>query len=52
MRPPKLVIVAIVEALEINFVEIDPRPNVFEHLRRAVSVGHKAGDEGRQLGPA
>jgi hypothetical protein len=33
-----LTVVAIVEALEIDLVEIDPRPDVLEHLGRAVSV--------------
>ena len=37
----ELTIVAIVEALEIDLVEIDPRAQVLEHLRRAVAVGHE-----------
>ena len=35
----EFVVMAIVEALEINFVEIEPRAQIFEHLRRAVAVG-------------
>ena len=46
----ELAIVAIVEALEIDLVEIDPRPQVFEDLRRAVAVRHEAGDEARGFG--
>src|SRR6185369_13194072 len=41
----QFVVVAIVEALEIHLVEIHPRPDVFQHLRGAVSVRYKAGDE-------
>ena len=43
----ELAVVAIVEALEIDFVEIDPRPQVLEHLRRAVAVRHEAGRRDR-----
>ena len=45
----QLVVVAIVETLEIDFVEIDPGPNVFQNLRRAVAVGHKSGDQAGRL---
>ena len=31
---------AIVEAFEIDFVQIDPRAQIFEHFRRAVAVRH------------
>ena len=34
---------AVVEALQINFVGINPRTNIFEHLRRAISVRHERG---------
>ena len=44
----ELAVVAIVEALEIDLVEIDPRPQVLEHLRRAVAVRHEAGRRGRR----
>ena len=36
--PAELVIVAIVEALEVNLVEINPRSNIFQHLGRTVAV--------------
>ena len=35
----ELPIMAVVEALEIDFVEIDVRAQVLQHLRRAVAVG-------------
>ena len=41
----KLAIVASVEALEIDLVEIDPGAQVVQHLRRPVAVGHVAGNE-------
>ena len=44
----ELAVVAIVEALEIDLVEVDPRPQVLEHLRRAVAVRHVAGRRGRR----
>ena len=34
----KLPIVAVVEALEIDFVQVDVRAQVLEHLRRAIAV--------------
>ena len=37
----ELAIVAVVEALEIDFVQIDPRPQIFDHFRRAVAVRDK-----------
>ncbi len=43
--PAEFAVVAVVEALEIDFVEIDPRADVLEHLRRAVAVRDVAGDE-------
>ena len=45
----QFVVVAIVEALQIDLVKIDPRTQVFEHLRRAVAVGDEAGDQARGL---
>ena len=44
-RPPSCAVVPIVEALEVDLVEIDPRADVLEHLRRAVAVRHVAGRE-------
>src|SRR5450631_130792 len=43
--PAELMVVAIVEALEIHFVEIEPGPNVFEDLRCAVAVGNESGQQ-------
>jgi hypothetical protein len=45
----EFVVVAVVEALEIDFVEIEPGAHVFENLRRAVAVGDEAGDESAAL---
>src|SRR5207249_11999369 len=45
----ELAVMAIVEALEIDLVEIDPRPQVFEYLRRPVAVRHVAGREAGRL---
>ena len=41
----EFVVVAIVEALEIDLVEIEPRAQVFEDLRRAVAVGNESGEQ-------
>ncbi len=41
----ELAIVLVVEALEVDFVEIDVRPDVLEHARGAVSVGDETSDE-------
>ena len=41
----ELTIVAIVEALEIDFVEVDPGMEIVEDLRRAVAVGDKCGEQ-------
>ena len=41
----ELAVVPVVEALEIDLVEIDVRPQVLEHARRAVAVRDEAGDE-------
>jgi len=46
----EFVIVAVVEALEIHFIEIKPRANVVEDLRSAVAVGDEPGDESGGLG--
>ena len=40
----EFVIVAIVEAFEIDFVEIKPGAQIFEDLRRAVAVGDESGE--------
>ena len=50
MRPPSCAVVAVVETLQVHFVEIHPGAQVFEHLRRAVAVGDEAGDEPRRFG--
>src|SRR5262249_51556423 len=47
---PQLTVVAIVETLEIDLVEIDPRPDVLEHLWRAVSVRDVTSDQTSGLG--
>ena len=39
---------AVIEALQINFVKIHPRAQVFEHLRCAVAVGNVAGHQPRR----
>ena len=44
----ELAIAAIVEALEVDLVEIDVRPEVLEHLRRAVAVRHEPGHQARR----
>ena len=41
----ELVVVAIVETLEIDLVQIEVRAQIFEDLRRAVAVGNESGDE-------
>ena len=41
----ELAVPAIVEALEIDFVEIDVRTKVLENALGAVAVGHEAGDQ-------
>ena len=41
----EFVIVAIVEALEIDFVEIEPGAQVFEDLRSAIAVGNESGEQ-------
>src|SRR5229473_4094445 len=42
---PELTIVPVIETLQVHFVKIHPRPQVFEDLRGAVSVGNKAGHQ-------
>ena len=50
LQPPaELTVVPVVEALEIDLVEIDPRPQILEHCRRAVAVRHEAGRQSRRL---
>jgi len=46
----EFVIVAVVETLEIDFVEIEPGVQVFENLRSAVAVGDEGGDESGGFG--
>jgi hypothetical protein len=46
----ELVIVAVVEAFEIDFVEIDPGAQVLENLRSGVAVGDESGDEAGGFG--
>ena len=43
--PTQFVIVAIVEALEIDFIQIEPGTQVFEHLGSTVAVRNKSGQE-------
>ena len=40
---------AIVEALQIDLVEVQPGPQIFENLRRAVAVGDESGDQAGSL---
>src|SRR5215470_6999985 len=35
----------VIKTLQVNLVKIHPRPQVFEYLRGAVSVGNKSGDQ-------
>src|SRR5579871_148750 len=46
----ELMIVTVVEALEIHFVEIDPWAQKFKHLRRGVAIRHKSSEQSRSLG--
>ncbi len=46
----EFVVVTIVEAFEIDFVEIEPGAQVFENLRSAVAVGNEAGEESGGFG--
>src|SRR5260370_24124807 len=46
----KLMIVAIVEAFEIDFVQIKPGAQVGEHLGSAIAVGNESGEQARALG--
>ncbi len=48
----ELVIVAIVEALEVHFVEIDPRMEILQDLRRPVAVRNKRCQQTRLSGLA
>jgi len=48
----ELAVVAVVEALEIDLIQIHPRAQVFEHLRRSVSVRHEPGEQPCGLGAA
>ena len=46
----EFVVVAIVEALEIDFVEIEPGAQIFENLRSAVAVGNESGEQAGGFG--
>ena len=50
--PAQLVIMPLVEALEIDFVQVHPWPYVGEDLGGGVSVGDEAGDQAGGLGLA
>ena len=43
----ELAIVAIVEALEIHFVKIDPGMEILEHLRSSVAIRNKCRQQAR-----
>ncbi len=43
----EFMVVAIVEALEIDLVEIKPGAQVFEDLRSAIAVGNESGEQAR-----
>ena len=46
----KLAIVPVIKALEIDFVEIHPRPKVAKHARRGVTVRDKRGHQPARAG--
>ena len=46
----EFVVVTVVKALEIDFVQIEPGAQVFENLRSAVAVRNEAGDKSRGFG--
>src|SRR5438874_487055 len=46
----ELVVMAIVEALEIDFVEVNPGADVFEHLWRAIAVRDERRNQASGLG--
>ena len=48
----ELAIVAIVEALEVHLVEIDPGMEILEHLRSSVAIRNKRGQQARLAGLA
>ena len=48
----QFVVAPVVEALEIHFVQVYPRADVFEHLRRGVAVGYETGRQPGGLGLA
>src|SRR5262245_5066248 len=47
---PELPVVPIVEALQVDLVEIDPRAEVLQHLWSTVAVGNVPGSEACSLG--
>ena len=46
----EFVVMTIVEALEINFIKINPRANVFEHLWRTVAIRHECSEQTSSFG--
>src|SRR5437868_420021 len=36
---------AVIKALEVDFVQVYPGPQILEHLRRSVSIRNKTGDQ-------
>src|SRR5712691_1611318 len=46
----EFVVVTVVKTFEIDFVQIEPRAEIFENLRRGVAVGNKTGDESGGFG--
>ena len=48
--PAELMISLLVKALEVNFVEIDPGPQVLQDLRSGVAVGNKSSGQPSGLG--
>src|SRR5207244_12335932 len=41
----QLVVMTIVEALEVDLVEVNPGPQVFEHMGRAIAIRDKSGKQ-------
>src|SRR5258708_3675661 len=46
----EFVVVTVVEAFEIDFVQIEPGAQIFENLRRTVAIGDEAGDQSGGFG--
>ncbi len=47
----EFVVMAIVETLEIHFVEIEPGTHIFKYLGSSVAVGDKSGKQAGWLSP-